>query len=143
MSSARITTMLALAGAALLATPAMAQVNQAEAQAMPRSLERQGYSDVRITQEGDEVVASASREGETHRFAWDRDEGRLEPLGGDEDNAEDDGRPGPGDDGSPGAEEGEDGGREGDDTGGSGDEGQEGADGGQGDNGGAEGGRED
>lgn len=124
MTTAGIRIMIAAAGlAAGLAVPAFAQVSPADGQAIARSLAGQGYSDVRIAEEDGEVIVSATREGETRSFAYDREEGRLEPLGGDEDNRRgDDGHrgsddDGPGDDGRSGRDRGDDGDRGDDDEG--------------------------
>ena len=129
MTTAGIRTMIVAAGlAAALVAPAVAQVSRAEGQAIARSLAGQGYSDVSIDEDDGEVTVSATREGERHSFSWDRDGGRLEPVGGDDD----DGRPD--DDGRRGAEAEDDG-----PGNGSGDNGDGGPEGGDGDDGGRDG----
>lgn len=128
MTTAGIRTMIVAAGlAAALVAPAVAQVSRAEGQAIARSLAGQGYSDVSIDEDDGEVTVSATREGERHSFSWDRDGGRLEPVGGDDD----DGRPN--DDGRRGAEAEDDG--PGNGSGDDGDGGRDGDDGSGGDEG--------
>lgn len=126
MTTTGIRTMIFVAGlAAGLAAPASAEVGPADAQAIARSLAGQGYSDVRIAEDDGEVTVSARRDGETHSFAYDREEGRLEPVGGEGDDgprgpeADDDGPDddSPGDDGRSGRDRGDDGGRGDDDDG--------------------------